>query len=373
MTVATAAANKIKSAFLAKRARDAKNALVAETKKKDSSIDTKPLEAKLSQRIDRVRSHTEGSTNFMAHVRTERESSAQLASQQSDFLMSKGETLYTRKVKELSQMKPGNMKVAVAEDFEKPYKSAKFNKTEQEFIERMEKLGPEMRASMYFNSADQDKMLGSGALFAKETRQKLGMGTESKTTDSDAKHLGNHDHVFFFLEHQDAKMRKTRFTEESTASGVVNQEHDSESGATPGARRISLPLSAVMQEGTWAMKHDFLSPELPKQYAPHQNMVATSERDPEKATSHFMRQMAYSALDATKDKKGARAALLEKGIDGAYKTNNHDFARAVFGDFLRPQLMVPSVVPFNVKGARLDMPTSDLEKRNDNAQTQHSH
>lgn len=381
MTVATVAANKIKQAFLnfsAKKAeKKAQQRQQGATRFAEAHPTNTPdnvqnnvhraangfmeLSAKRAQqqatskraRANEVTKAVE--QDFANAVIAKRAEVSKQAAQTSLDLMSGAD-----KFKKPAKDNPGDFREALAQRFEQQKATTKYGPKQLEFIRRMEDMAPEMRGSMYFGGGDQEKILGSGGLFAKHTRQQLGMGTESKTTEVDATKLGNHDHVFFFMEHKHTPMRTdSRFASESTNDGIVNSRGRGEDEhIASGSRRISFPLANLMQQGTWAMKQDFLSPEaqIGKELQVQENFVATSERNPQLAARHFMRQMAISALDMPALKK-------DSGVTKLLEMNNQKMSETVFHHHLRPQLMVPSVVNLNTRGAILDMPAQDAIKK----------
>ena len=382
MTVATVAANKIKQAFLNFSAKKTEKETQQRQKKTAQFAELHPINTpdkvknnvhlaakgfmelsvkRARQRADTKRARANEFTkavtqDFANTVIAKRAEVAKEATLTSLDLMSGAD-----KFKKVAKENPGDFKEVLAHKFEQQKTvTTKYGPNQLEFIRRMEDMAPEMRGGMYFSGSDQKKILGSGGLFAKHTREQLGMGTESKTTDADAKQLGNHDHVFFFLEHKHTPMRSnSRFATESTESGLVDARSKGEDEPiASGSRRISFPLASLMQQGTWAMKQDFLSPEtqIGKQLQVQENFVATKERDPQLAARHFMRQMAISALDMPALKKDAAAAKL-------LEMNNQQMSETVFHHYLRPQLMVPSVVNLNTHGAILDMPAQDVVKK----------
>lgn len=352
-TVATVASNTIKRALMEFSARKAQKKVQNTPSGNEGFQDLQSLAEKKRLRADQFSKAVDDS--FSTMVTGKRAEVAQQAAQSSLFLMS-GAEKFSKQAKQNSE---GDFKEVLASKFEQQKTLTPYGPKQSEFIKRMEEMAPEMRGSMYFGVEAQDKILSSGGLFAKHTRQGLSMGSESKTTESDERKLGNQDHVFFYLEHKNTPMRNSRFAAESTKSGLVEAREVGE-GETiaSGTRRISFPLPSLMQQGTWAMKQDFLSPEsIGKELPVNENFVATSERDPNKAAAHFMRQMAISALDMP-DLKGKNAKVEE-----LLKLNNQQLSETVFHKYLRPQLMVPSVVNLNTRGAILDMPAQDAIKK----------
>lgn len=353
-TVATVAANTIQRAFLEAAARRAEKTAKAA---KPGEVGFVQLTSAAEKKRQRASEFSQAANrSFAKSVIARRDEVADRAALSSLHLMSGAEKF--AKVAKKSQS-GGDFRQEFADNFERVKTVSKYTSEQQEFIRRMEAMAPEMRGSMYFGAEAQEKIQSSGGLFAKHTRQQLGMGNESKTTASDERMLGNQDHVFFYLEHENTPMRNSRFAAKSTEDGsaAARSKEEDESVAS-GSRRISFPLSSLMQKGTWAMKQDFLSPEaIGKELPVHENFVATRKSDPDLASRDFMRQMAISALDmpGLKNKKTPLVELL--------KLNNQQLSETVFHQHLRPQLMVPSVVNLNSRGAILDMPAKDAVKK----------
>jgi hypothetical protein len=324
-----------------------------------------------------IRRHEESELGIMSYIGEQRNRAAQKAASESMGLMSDSETLgpiakrWTQKSRvEVSSSSsssssshppfPPTFIGSCALEFEKSKRVIETTGgVVGEFIGRMERLASHMRGSFYFHESDQQRILKSGSLLAMHTRERLGMGSESHTTSLDKKRLGNHDHVFFFLEHEDAPMRPTRFATESTDTGFTSGSIGGDS--SPGSRRISFPLAHLMREGTWAMKQDFLSPELrsKKEIPKNENFVASAKEDPHDAARHFMHQLALSALDmpGLKGKKGVNGPAVRELM----ALKDDQFIRQVFRDHLSPQLMVPSFV--SLRGGRLEMPVAEFRGR----------
>lgn len=258
-----------------------------------------------------------------------------------------------------------DFRLQLAKQFEQLHPSEGRPAVEQAFIERMRGLASSMRGSMYFHADDQDKIFQAGGLFAKHTRGALGLGSESHTTATDERELGNHDHVFFYLEHADTQMRAnssfaTPSTDDGNTAAVVRapanvQDDDATQRIPSGSRRISFPLAHLMQQGTWAMKQDFLSPEsaIGKVLPPIENVAASGLDDPARAAQHLMTQLAISALDMP-GLKNSKA-----NVQKLVAMEDQELAETVFRHHLRPQLMVPSTVNLSTRGGILDMPESD--------------
>ncbi len=365
MTVAHVAANRLQSIFLNRRARKAERAAALV---RAASPDLPPIQ--VPERARAIQHQFLASIKSSAMVRRERGEFAASATHESDRLMAGATDFQGKKIRDLSRDASRlslGVKDHIATSFENEMARKAYTPAEavrvQRFITRMESVANQVHASMYFSGDDQHKILASGALFGKHTRQGLGMGGESHTSDADDRRLGNHDHVFFFLEHRDSPMRKaTRFTAASTEDGIVSSSHAaaSEDAIAPGSRRISFPLEGLMQKGTWAMKQDFLSPEgaLGKALQPHENFVASPARDPQIAARHFMHQFALGALDL-QGMKNARGRPNASVLDALHAQDDRSFVETVFKDHLRPQLMVPSVVNLNTRGGIIDAPVGD--------------
>lgn len=238
------------------------------------------------------------------------------------------------------------------------YEKAHVPATEEErtFLGKMEALAPHLRGSMYFNAKDQQAVFDSGGLFGKRTRELVAGGSvASKTTDEDKTQLGNHDHVFFFIEHEDAAMRPTRFAGQSSADGTVSLANK----VTSDNRRVSFPLHELMHKGTWAMPRDFLDSGeaaklgesgLPKA---EDNIVMAGTASPRKAAGELTRQLGVHALGS---EKLAKSPDREAELKRLNAMNPADLAKTVFKDYLRPQLMVPTTTSLATSGMRLDVP-----------------
>lgn len=310
--------------------------------------------------------------NYQDAVNQRRQEANMSAASVSEELLSRSTVIGRMGMEEKGLMPGMERKLSFAETLERSEGLAESQLGElsplhRNFVQRMEAMAPNMRLVSYYSARDEAKILESGAMYSKLTRRQIGIGGESHTTQTDEDDLGNHDHVFFFLEHETQAMRANRFTQPSTESGQVEQREQTAEGLSPGARRLSFPLPSLMRRGAWAMRKDFLDHK--GDFSVKGNFIGlnANEADPEsrrQSAAHLMRQLAFSSLSQMPQEE------LRQQMENPEVSDKDLFNWATGKAHLHTQVMVPSMVNLHTAGARIDMPVGDyLENQHVQSET----